>query len=82
VTCNGEPGLLRPMDSIPTESRAAASDSIQCEVVSFIASARLKGGVVAQSDLLIGDVPGFTPQIARLVSMMTYVRLPSRRSPA
>ena len=27
-----------------------------------------------QQDLLIGDVPGFTPQIARLVSMMNYVR--------
>ena len=23
---------------------------------------------------LIGDIPGFTPQIARLVSMMNYVR--------
>jgi uncharacterized damage-inducible protein DinB len=29
---------------------------------------------VNQQDLLIGDVPGFTPQIARLVSMMNYVR--------
>ncbi len=26
------------------------------------------------TDLLIGDIPGFTPQIARLVSMMDYVR--------
>jgi uncharacterized damage-inducible protein DinB len=30
---------------------------------------------VTQRDLfLIGDIPGFTPQIARLVSMMNYVR--------
>jgi len=30
---------------------------------------------VTQKDLfLIGDIPGFTPQIARLVSMMNYVR--------
>ena len=30
---------------------------------------------VTQSDLfLIGDIPGFTPQIARLVSMMNYTR--------
>jgi len=29
---------------------------------------------VNQQDLLIGDVPGFTPQVARLVSMMNYVR--------
>jgi hypothetical protein len=30
---------------------------------------------VAQSNLfLIGDIPGFTPQIARLVSMMNYTR--------
>ena len=27
-----------------------------------------------QSLFLIGDIPGFTPQIARLVSMMNYVR--------
>ena len=27
-----------------------------------------------RSIYLIGDIPGFTPQIARLVSMMTYVR--------
>lgn len=26
------------------------------------------------ADLLIGDIPGFTPQIGRLVSMMNYVR--------
>jgi uncharacterized damage-inducible protein DinB len=30
---------------------------------------------VTQTDLfLIGDIPGFTPQIARLVSMMNYAR--------
>jgi len=30
---------------------------------------------VTQSDLfLVGDIPGFTPQIARLVSMMNYTR--------
>ena len=30
---------------------------------------------MTQRDLfLIGDIPGFTPQIARLVSMMNYVR--------
>ena len=30
---------------------------------------------MTQTDLfLIGDIPGFTPQIARLVSMMNYVR--------
>ena len=30
---------------------------------------------MSQSNLfLIGDIPGFTPQIARLVSMMNYVR--------
>jgi uncharacterized damage-inducible protein DinB len=30
---------------------------------------------MTQKDLfLIGDIPGFTPQIARLVSMMNYVR--------
>src|SRR5690349_13510468 len=27
-----------------------------------------------QQDLLIGDIPGFTSQIARLVSMMNYAR--------
>lgn len=30
--------------------------------------------MTGQSDLLIGDVDGFTPQIGRLVSMMNYVR--------
>lgn len=29
---------------------------------------------MSQQDLLIGDIPGFTPQISRLVSMMNYVR--------
>ena len=29
---------------------------------------------MTSADLLIGDIPGFTPQIARLVSMMNYVR--------
>jgi uncharacterized damage-inducible protein DinB len=29
---------------------------------------------VTRNLFLIGDLPGFTPQIARLVSMMTYVR--------
>jgi uncharacterized damage-inducible protein DinB len=29
---------------------------------------------VNQQNLLIGDIPGFTPQIGRLVSMMNYVR--------
>ena len=30
---------------------------------------------MTQSDLyLISDIPGFTPQIARLVSMMNYTR--------
>jgi len=31
---------------------------------------------------LIGDVPGFTPQIGRLVSMMNYVRYATRRAVA
>ena len=29
---------------------------------------------MSQTDLLIGDLPGFTPQIARVVSMMNYAR--------
>ena len=29
---------------------------------------------VTQQDLLIGDIPDFTPQIARVVSMMNYTR--------
>src|SRR5688572_21954998 len=33
-----------------------------------------------QSDLLIGDIPGFAPQIARLVSMMNYVRSTTLRA--
>jgi uncharacterized damage-inducible protein DinB len=32
-------------------------------------------GMNANALLLIGDVPGFTPQIGRLVSMMNYARL-------
>ena len=33
-----------------------------------------------QNDLLIGDIPDFTPQIARLVSMMNYVRSTTLRA--
>lgn len=29
---------------------------------------------MSQQNLLIGDIPGVTPQIARLISMMNYVR--------